>query len=185
MRRAHAPQALTVQPKVFVHLCNDTTVLTSEHNATPHNNVFALRLPCAEAGEEELLLLAADSPREKFEWQARGACGACAARAARAARDACSVIRGGAGKCSQPFRPLRLCALSRCQLPPRVHKGASTLTLILTLTLTWAQESLTRYTSTVTGEPQPGHRQAALPARAGGGAHGVADSGHGAARAAG
>ena len=107
MRCAHAPQALTVQPKVFVHLCNDTTVLSSEHNATPHNNVFALRLPCAEAGEEELLLLAADSPREKFEWQARGAGGACGACVARVARDACSVIRG----CWQVFAALP--ALSR------------------------------------------------------------------------
>ena len=67
---ANSREALTVAPKLFVHLIPGCEVLSWADKATPHNNVFALRLPPTEAGEEsELLLLAADSPREKFEWQ--------------------------------------------------------------------------------------------------------------------
>mmetsp|Transcript_60653 Transcript_60653/g.180419 ORF Transcript_60653/g.180419 Transcript_60653/m.180419 type:complete len:345 (-) Transcript_60653:505-1539(-) len=63
-------EAIGVAPKVFVQLTRDCEVLSGADKATPHNNVFALRLPSTDAAEEsELLLLAADSPREKFEWQ--------------------------------------------------------------------------------------------------------------------
>ena len=64
---ANSPEALTLQPKLFAQL-SGCDVLSWADNATPHNNVFAIRLPADEGEEGELLLLAADTPADKFAW---------------------------------------------------------------------------------------------------------------------
>jgi len=69
---ANTKEALTREAKEFVHLTNEWEVLSWADRVTQHNNVFALRLKATDGDDNddtELLLLAADTPREKFEWQ--------------------------------------------------------------------------------------------------------------------